>query len=317
MDNSTPLQVAFTDFVFENLEDIHLDGFEFKIHPPLRVADEIIAAATGADILCMRDQFGQITKDVFDSLPKLKLIVTRSVGYDHIDVDEAKQRGIPVCHIPDYGAHMIAEQTFGLLLAVARNIVRGNDRYKLEHRFSDQGLQGIELFGKTMGVIGTGRIGKHCVRIAKGFGMRVIAHDVYPDEALAQESDFTYLPLEELLAESDFVSLNVALTEATHHLINADRLAQMKKGAILVNTARGAVVDTDALSEALRSGHIGGAGLDVLEDEREVHHDFGDLNVVVTPHLGWYTDGAVYRILNITLEILSSFKHGEIIHQIA
>ncbi len=310
------MKVAFIDFVFENREDIQLEGFEFSIHPPLVSGDQIVAAAVDADVLCMRDQFGQVTADVFQRLPKLKLIVTRSVGYDHIDLGEAKLRGIPVCHIPDYGAHMIAEQAFGLLLAVARNVVRGNERYKIEHRFSDQGLQGIELFGKTLGVIGTGRIGMHCVRIAKGFGMRVIAHDVYHNESAEQDLVFTYLPLEELLAESDFVSLNVALTENTHHFINADRLAQMKKGAILVNTARGAVVDTQALIDALRSGRLGGAGLDVLEDERDVYHDFGSLNVVVTPHLGWYTDGAVARILKITFEILTAFKHGEEIYQV-
>ena len=311
------MKVAFIDFVFENHEDIQLEGFEFSIHPPLRTGDQIVAAAADADVLCMRDQFGQVTADVFQRLPKLKLIVTRSVGYDHIDLGEAKLRGIPVCHIPDYGAHMIAEQAFGLLLAVARNVVRGNERYKLEHRFSDQGLQGIELFGKTLGVIGTGRIGMHCVRIAKGFGMQVVAHDVYQNESSAQDLDFTYLPLEELLAESDFVSLNVALTETTQHFINADRLAQMKKGAVLVNTARGAVVDTQALIDALRSGQLGGAGLDVLEDERDVYHDFGNLNVVVTPHLGWYTDGAVARILNITFEILTGYKNGEVVFQVA
>jgi D-lactate dehydrogenase len=310
------VKVAFVDFVFENREDIQLEGFEFSIHPPLRTGDEIVAAAADAVVLCMRDQFGQVTADVFNRLPKLKLIVTRSVGYDHIDLDEAKLRGIPVCHIPDYGAHMIAEQAFGLLLAVARNVVRGNERYKLEHRFSDQGLQGTELFGKTLGVIGTGRIGMHCVRIAKGFGMRVVAHDVYQNESAAQDLEFTYLPLEELLAESDFVSLNVALTENTHHFINAKRLAQMKKGAILVNTARGAVVDTQALIDALRSGQLGGAGLDVLEDERDVYYDFGSLNVVITPHLGWYTDGAVARILKITFDILTAFKHGEEIYQV-
>lgn len=317
MDTSNPLQVAFTDFVFENRDQLQLDGFEFSIFPPLRIRDEIVAAAAGADILCMRDQFGQVTKDVFARLPNLKLIVTRSVGYDHIDLDEAKRRGIPVCHIPDYGAHMIAEQAFGLMLAVARNIVRGNERYKVERRFSDQGLQGIELFGKTLGVIGTGRIGMHCVRIAQGFGMRVIAHDVHQNKDAAHKLGFTYLPLAELLAESDFISLNVALTETTHHLINAERLAQMKKGTILVNTARGAVVDTRALIDALHSGHLAGAGLDVLEDERDIYHDFGNLNVVVTPHLGWYTDGAVARILKITFEILTAFKHGSVINRVA
>lgn len=317
MVNPRPLKVAFTDFVFENRERIQLDGFEFSIYPPLRTADDIVAAATGSDILCMRDQFGQVTGDVFDRLPNLKLVVTRSVGYDHIDLQEAARRGIPVCHIPDYGAHMIAEQAFGLLLAVARNVVRGNERYVHERHFSDLGLQGIELFGKTLGVIGTGRIGTHCVRIAKGFGMRVVAFDVNKNDTLAQELDFKYLPLKELLAESDFVSLNVTLSEATHHLINAERLALMKKGSILVNTARGAVVDTQALMAALRTGHLAGAGLDVLEDERDVYHDFGNLNVVVTPHLGWYTDGAVSRILQITFDILSAYKRGEVIHRVA
>ena len=311
------MNVAFTDFVFENRDDIQLQGFNFSIYPPLRTGDEIVAAATGADILCMRDQFGQVTREVFERLPDLKLVVTRSVGYEHIDLEEAARRDIPVCHIPDYGAHMIAEQAFALLLGLARNVVKGNQRYQNEHLFSDKGLQGIELYGKTLGVVGTGRIGLHCIRIAKGFGMRVIAQDVFENESAARELGFTYLPFEDLLAQSDFVSLNVSLNESTHHLINSESLALMKRGAILVNTARGAVVDTQALVASLRSGHLGGAGLDVLEDERDVYHDFGDLNVVVTPHLGWYTDGAVARILKITFEVLSSFEHGEIINRVA
>jgi D-lactate dehydrogenase len=302
MDNAIPLKVAFTDFVFENREAIQLDGFDFRIYPPLRSGDEIVAAARGADILCMRDQFGQVTKEVFERLPELKLVVTRSVGYDHIDLEEAARRGIPVCHIPDYGAHMIAEQAFALLLSLARNVVKGDKRYQDEHLFSDKGLQGIELYGKTLGVVGTGRIGLHCIRIANGFSMHVIAHDVYENESAAQELGFTYLSFEKV---------------STQHLINAESLTLMKPGAILVNTARGAVVDTQALVEALRSGQLGGAGLDVLEDERDTYHDFSGLNVVVTPHLGWYTDGAVARILKITFEILTSFKRGEVINRLA
>ena len=317
MEETKNLRVAFTDFVFENRQDIHLPGFEFSIHPPLRAADEIIAAAADADILCMRDQFGQVTLRVFEHLPKLKLIVTRSVGYDHIDLEEARQRGIPVCHIPDYGAHMIAEQAFGLLLAVARNIVRGDQRYKQEQTFSDQGLQGIELYGKTLGVVGTGRIGMRVIRIGKGFGMKILANDVYQNLEAAKKWEFSYVPLETLLVESDFISLHVVLSENTNHLINAGSLAQMKPGAILINTARGAVVDTGALIASLRSGHLGGAGLDVLEDERDTYHDFGNLNVIVTPHLGWYTDGAVERILKITFEILRSYQRDELIHRIA
>lgn len=309
-------KVAFIDFVFEDLEDIQLDGCEISIHPPLRTADEIVSAAQGAEILCMRDQFGKVTAEVFERLPDLKFVVTRSVGYDHIDLTEARQRGIPVSNVPDYGAHMIAEQAFGLLLAVARNIVRGHQRYQQERLWSDSDLRGIELKGKTIGVVGTGRIGMHCIQIASGFGMQVLAHDVQQDPAAEEALGFRYVPLLELLQQSDVISLHVALNDATQHLINADRLAQMKPGVVLVNTARGAVVDTTALMEALRSGHVAGAGLDVLEDERDVYHNFGDLNVVITPHLGWYTDGAVDRILAISLENIAAYLRGEPINRL-
>jgi D-lactate dehydrogenase len=311
------LKVAFIDFVFENRQEIWLKGCEFSIYPPLRTADEIVAAASDVDVLCMRDQFGRVTPEVLARLPKLKLVVTRSVGYDHIDLAEAERHGVAVCNVPDYGAHMIAEQAFGLLLAVARNIVRGHNRYERERLFSDRDLQGIELQGKTLGVIGTGRIGLHSIRLAKGFGMQVVAHDIYKDEAAAEELGFRYESLAGVLAVSHAVSLHVALNEATHHLMNTERLAQIKQGAILINTSRGAVVDTKALIAALRSGHLGGAGLDVLEDERDRYHDFSGLNVVVTPHLGWYTDGAVDRILAITLANIAAFQQGELINRLA
>lgn len=310
------MHVVFTDFVFESRDKIRLEGCEFSIHGPLRTADEIVAAAADADVLCMRDQFGRVTEEVFERLPNLKLLVTRSAGYEHIDLAAAARRGIPVCNVPDYGAHMIAEHAFGLLLAVARNIVRGHQRYQNERLFSDQGLEGIELFGKALGVVGTGRIGKHSIRIANGFGMRVLAHDLIESETAVQELQFRYTTLGDLLAESDAVTLHVNLNESTHHLINAERLAQMKRSAILVNTSRGAVVDTEALISALNSGHLGGAGLDVLEEERETFHNFAGLNAVITPHLGWYTDGAVERILKITLDDIAAYKRGELLNQI-
>jgi len=311
------IRVAFTDFVFENREAIRLDGCEFAIHGPLRTGDEIIAAAAADDILCMRDQFGRVTRQVLDHLPNLKLIVTRSAGYDHIDLTEAARRNIPVCNVPDYGAHMIAELAFGLLLAVARNIARGDERYRRERRFSDDGLRGIELRGKTLGVIGAGRIGLHSIRIANGFGMQVVAHDVCENKAAAQELGFEYVPLEQALTRSDAITLHVQLNGTSHHLINADWLALMKRDAILINTSRGGVVDTQALIAALRSGRLGGAGLDVLEDERTTYHDLSGLNVVITPHLGWYTDGAVARILQVTLDNIAAFVRGDLINRVA
>ncbi len=296
--------------IFEDREAIRLDGCAFTLHGPLRSADEIVGAAADADVLCMRDQFGRITREILDRLPNLKLIVTRSAGYDHIDLSEASRRGIPVCNVPDYGAHMIAELAFGLLLAVARNVVRGDERYRRERRFSDEGLQGIELYAKTLGVVGTGRIGLHSIRIARGFGMRVIACDLFENLDAARDLGFEYAPLERVLAEGDAVTLHIPMSVGTHHLLNARRLAMMKPGAILINTSRGAVVDTQALIEALRSGHLAGAGLDVLDGERSIYHDFSGLNVVVTPHIGWYTDGAVRRILSITLGNIAAFAAG-------
>ncbi len=296
--------------IFEDREAIRLDGCEFTLHGPLRAADEIVGAAAGADVLCMRDQFGRITREILDRLPNLKLIVTRSAGYDLIDLSETARRGIPVCNVPDYGAHMIAELAFGLLLAVARNVVRGDERYRRERRFSDEGLQGIELYAKTLGVVGTGRIGLHSIRIARGFGMRVVACDLIENLEAARDLGFEYAPLERALAEGDAVTLHIPMSVGTHHLLNARRLAMMKPGAILINTSRGAVVDTQALIEALRSGHLAGAGLDVLDGERSIYHDFSGLNVVVTPHIGWYTDGAVGRILSITLGNIAAFAAG-------
>jgi D-lactate dehydrogenase len=173
------------------------------------------------------------------------------------------------------------------------------------------------LYGKTLGVVGTGRIGLHAVRLAKGFGMKVVAFDIHENEDAAEEMGFHYETLEGVLAQSHAVSLHVTLDESTHHLLSAQRLAQMKPGAILVSTSRGGVVDTEALIDSLRSGHLGGAGLDVLEEERDRYHDFSGLNVVVTPHLGWYTDGAVNRILAIALADIAAFMDGKPINRLA
>ena len=311
------MKLAFVDFVFEEREIIQLEGFEIEVHPPLGSAEELIAAAHDADVLLMRDQFGQVTAEVLDACPQLKLIVTRSAGYDHIDLKAARARGVVVCNVPDYGAHMIAEHAFGLMLAVARNICRGDRRYRKLRRFDDTGLGGVELYGKTLGVIGTGRIGRHSIRIGIGFGMRVLAYDVMPDQALASDIGFEYRPLDEILADADFVTLHVPLIEDTQHLIGAEALASIKTGAILVNTSRGAVVDTQALKEALASGRLRGAGLDVLEDERTTFHDFGQANVLVTPHLGWYTEEARDRILQISLENVRAWMAGDPIHRVA
>ncbi len=313
----TAVNCAFVDFVFENRDLIRLDGCRFEVHPPLRTAAELIAAARDAQVLLMRDQFGQVTAEVLDACPQLRLIVTRSSGFDHIDLDAARERDVVVCNVPDYGAHMIAEHAFGLMLAVARNVCRGHERYRRERRFDDSGLGGVELYGKMLGVIGAGRIGRHSIRIGRGFGMTVMAFDVARDEELAAALGFTYGYLDEVLAAADLITIHVPLLPETEYLINAESLAVVKPGAILVNTSRGAIVDTEALRDALQAGRLRGAGLDVLEDERTVYHDFGDLNVVVTPHLGWYTEEARDRIMAASLANVRAWLAGEPINRVA
>jgi lactate dehydrogenase-like 2-hydroxyacid dehydrogenase len=310
------MKVAFVDFVFEDRDAIRLDGCEFELHPPLGSPDELPAAVGDAEILMTREKTGIVTAECMDDCPNLKLIVTRTVGYDHIDLAAAKERGIVVCNVPDYGSHVIAELAFGLMLAVARNIYRGYTRYQQMRYFDDAGLGGPELFGKTLGVIGVGRVGRHSVRIGQGFGMRIMSCDIAPDEAFAAEKGFRYWPLADVLAAADFVTLHVDLNETSYHLIDAEALALFKPSAILVNTSRGDVVDTAALRAALAVGQLRGAGLDVLEDELHVYHDFGDANVVITPHIGWYAEEAVDRIMKISLANVRAWLAGDPINRL-
>jgi D-lactate dehydrogenase len=204
--------------------------------------------------------------------PKLRLIVTRSTGYDHIAVADAKDRGITVCRVPNYGENTVAEHSFALLLALSRRLRESLASYSSSH-FSYQALRGFDLMGKTFGIIGTGRIGLHAARIARGFQMEVLAYDINTQPLVAATLDFEYVPFEELLRRADVISLYIPLFPATRHMINRETLALCKRGVVLINVARGALVETDALLEALESGQVGGAGLDVLEDERVLHQD--------------------------------------------
>jgi D-lactate dehydrogenase len=213
-----------------------------------------------------------VSAEFISAHPRLQLIVTRSSGYDHIALAEAKARNVTVCNVPNYGENTVAEHSFALLLALSRRLRESLASYSAQ-RFSYQALRGFDLMGKTIGIIGTGRIGLHAARIARGFQMEVLAFDVNTQPLVAATLDFEYVPFEELLHRSHVVSLYVPLRDDTRHIINRSTLALCKPGAILINTARGALVDTDALLEALESGQLGGAGLDVLEDERVLQQD--------------------------------------------
>lgn len=214
----------------------------------------------------------QVSPEFLQAHPGLRLIVTRSTGFDHIAVREARERGITVCRVPNYGENTVAEHSFALLLALSRRLRESLAAYS-SNRFSYQALRGFDLMGKTFGIIGTGRIGLHAARIARGFQMEVLAYDVKTQPLVAATLDFVYVSFEELLARSDVLSLYIPLLPDTRHLINRETLKLCKPGVVLINTARGALVDTDALLEGLESGQVGGAGLDVLEDERVLQQD--------------------------------------------
>jgi len=204
--------------------------------------------------------------------PKLRLVATRSSAIDHLDVAAAARRGVVLAHVPDYGAATVAEHTFALILGVTRRL-----RHCLEMKNRGRGkterLRGVELRGKRLGVVGTGRVGRMVIMIGRAFGMECVAYDHHRDEALARELGFTYVTLDKLLRTADVITLHVPLTARTRQMLNAARIARCKPGFILINTARGALVDIDALLEGLNSGQVGGVGLDVLEDEAAFRAD--------------------------------------------
>lgn len=266
-------------------------------------------------------------------LPNLKLIATRSTGYDHIDLESANKKNIKVANVPAYGEHTVAEFAFALLLTLSRKMYAAHEGVIRTGSFSSEGLAGFDLYNKTIGIIGTGKIGKNAVRIAKGFNMNVVAFDLYPDEDFAKKTGFIYQPLDEVLAVSDIISLHLPETEETLHIINRERIEKMKKGMIVINTARGSLIETDALVWGLKEGIISGAGLDVLDEEGYVademrlleskhpkaeelktlllnHYLIDHPNVIITPHNAFNTVEALKRILDVTLENISGFAEG-------
>jgi len=276
--------------------------------------------------------YSQLGRATLERLLSLKLIATRSTGYDHIDVAYCRERGIAVCNVPSYGENTVAEHVFALLLALSHRLPDAIAQARAGP-FSPDGLQGFDLAGKTLGVVGTGNIGRHVIRIAKGFEMNVVACDVKLDATLATTPGFRYLPLEELLAAADVISLHVPATRDTADLISVEAFARMKPGVIIINTARGSLIDARALIQALRSGKVAGAGLDVLPDEPLIReeaelicsiycnrHDLRNLvadhillhmpNVIVTPHSAFNTREAVQRIVETTVENIEAFLSG-------
>ena len=252
-----------------------------------------------------------------------RLVATRSTGYNHVDAAAAARLGIEVVRVTDYSPHSVAEFAVGLLLAVNRKIARASVRTR-DGNFELDGLMGFDLHGKTVGVVGTGKIGTIFARIMRGFGCTVLGHDPQPNPVFNAIGG-RYVAVQELMAQSDVVSLHCPLTEHTRHIVNAQTLAGAKRGAILVNTSRGALVDTEAAIEALKTGQLGGLAIDVYEQEASLF--FQDLsstiitddviqrlvsfpNVIVTGHQAFFTQEAIGQIMQTTIASISAFERG-------
>lgn len=282
--------------------------------------------------------YSKIDKKILDQLPSLKFITTMSTGFDHIDLATCRAKGIKVSNVPYYGENTVAEHTLALILALARRLPESIERIKTGD-FSLKGLCGFDLKGKTIGIIGLGHIGEHVARMAKGFEMRILAYDPKKNIALAKKLKIKYVALNYLLKNSDIISLHTPYNKKTHHLINKGNIKIIKPGAYLINTARGGLVETEAIIIALKKNILAGAGLDVLEEEcfikeeKELlskpfqekcnlktvlqnHFLIQDPRVLVTPHNAFNSEEALIRILDTTIDNIKSYLIGKLINRV-
>ena len=300
-------------------------GFEICYHRShLNAANAVLAR--GADAVCI------FVNDVTDAdtirelaAMGVKLIALRCAGFNNVDLTAAARYGIPVVRVPAYSPHAVAEHAVALMLALNRKIHRAYWRTR-DGNFSLHGLMGFDMYGKTAGIIGTGKIARELIRILKGFGMEVLAYDLYPDEAYVAQSGITYVELEELYRRSDIISLHCPLTDRTRYMIGDVAISQMKPGVVLINTGRGQLIHTEALIDGLKEKRIGAAGLDVYEEEAGYfYEDTSDRimdddvlarllsfnNVIVTSHQGFFTREALDNIARITMLNISEFEVGK------
>ena len=276
----------------------------------------------------------KITKEILNQLPNLKYISTMSTGFDHIDLQECKKRNIQVSNVPQYGQNTIAEYTFSLLLALNRNLLEASRRTR-KGNFDYQGLIGTDLKNKTMGIIGTGNIGQHVIKYAKAFDMKILAYDLYPNKKLEKELNFKYTTLNNIYKNSDFISLHLPFTKSSYHFLDKKAFSQMKTGVKIINTSRGEIISAKDLIQALDTKKVSGCALDVLELENDMkkevknsglknltqkeakiliqnHKLLGRENVILTPHLAFYTKEALERILQTTKDNILAFQKNKL-----
>lgn len=290
-----------------------------------RLTVDTVELAAGSDVVCcfVNDRLDAAVIEILH-YSGVRLIAMRCAGYNNVDIKAAGRLGVAVVHVPAYSPYAVAEHATALLLTLNRKTHRAYLRVR-EGNFSLNGLVGTDLHGKCAGVVGTGRVGRCMVKILRGFGMRVLAHDPFPDTQFAAANGIEYVHLPDLLSQSDVISLHAPLTPDTHHLIDADAIAHMKRGVILINTSRGALVDSLALIAGLKSGAVGAAGLDVYEEEEDYFfEDFSaeimtdDVlarlmtfsNVLITGHQAFLTREALGNIADVTFDNIAEFATG-------
>lgn len=308
---------------FDKVNEMY--GFDLEYHRE-HLGIENVILASGADAVCI---FVNALADaaVIDKLHSygIKLIALRCAGFNNVDIVAAAKKGIKVVRVPDYSPHAIAEHTLALMLCLNRRVHRAFIRTR-DSNFSLLGFQGFDMYGKTIGVIGTGKIGKTAIGLFKGLGMNVLAYDLYPDMAYAEANNISYTTLDEIYAKSDIITLHCPLTKETEYLIREESINKMKEGVMIINTGRGKLIHTKHLIDGLISGKIGYAGLDVYEEEGAYfYEDHSDRvmtddvlarllsfnNVIVTSHQAFFTQEAMANIAHTTMQSMLDFFEGK------
>jgi D-lactate dehydrogenase len=320
------------EYFKEKLKNFDLQFFKEPLKEENLVDAEIISVFIDS----------KIDKKIIEKFNKLKFICTRSTGYDHIDIEECKRRGIIVANVPSYGIETVTEHTIALILLASRRLIESFERTR-RGNFSNKGLTGFELKGKTLGIFGAGKIGRRVAELAKAFGMRVLAYDIYPNYKEAKRIGYEYVDLDTLLRESDIISLHANLTKENYHIFNENLFEKMKDGVIIINTARGGLIDTKALIKYLKNGKIRYAALDVLENEPEIKEEAQIFetelskeyietllanyilfemedqlkNIFITPHNAFNSIEALEDIKRTTYENIEAFLNGKPINVVS
>ena len=314
------MKVVVTDYIEPDLkweeEKLAEMGVEFAYHQlKFQPVEKVIEATRDADIVIVN--MVKVPRELVAAWEKCKLVIRHGVGYDNVDLEALEEAGIPLCYIPDYCTEEVAEQAIMLILACARRLITSRkvlDESSARGQWDFQDVIPIyRMAGRTVGILGCGRIGSLVYLKLKSFGFRFLICDPYLSEERVQELGVERVDHETLFKESDFLTIHTPLTQETRHIVNKDTLALMKPTAYVINTARGPMVDSEALAEALRNGVIAGAGIDVYEVEPPPpdHPLFSAPNVILTPHLAWYSEDAAWRIRELIILEIQRFLEGK------